>query len=275
MLTVVDAEQNTFPIDTDATIEVENFKVFLEADTNIPAEQQVLQFQGTKLEDGKRTLASYGVSDQDLLMLADARKVVPGAGTQWEENGRMAEVARSQILQSVPLQDQLRSSNPALLDAALHSQERFLQAIGHQRGHLQQMRARSDLALADPFDVEAQRRIEEAIREEQVYANMEHAMEYNPEVFGNVIMLYVDLKVNGHPVKAFVDSGAQTTIMSPECAERCGIMRLVDTRFAGVAMGVGTANILGRVHSAPIQLAHDVFVSGSFTILEVCIDGFV
>ena len=58
------------------------------------------------------------------------------------------------------------------------------------------------------------------IESNNIEHNMELAMEYNPESFGTVIMLYIDCKVNGYKIKAFVDSGAQATIMSQVCSRK-------------------------------------------------------
>ena len=40
--------------------------------------------------------------------------------------------------------------------------------------------------------------------------------------------------------------------MSSACAERCDIHRLVDSRWAGIAKGVGIQRIVGRIHMVQV-----------------------
>ncbi|CAA2981755.1 DNA damage-inducible 1 [Olea europaea subsp. europaea] len=167
---------------------------------------------------------------------------------------------------------QLFQSDPELAQAILGNDLNRLQDIlrsrNRQRGELRRQQE-EEMALlhADPFDVEAQKKIEAAIRQKGIDENWAAALEYNPEAFARVVMLYVDMEVNSVPLKAFVDSGAQSTIISKSCAERCGLLRLLDTRYRGIAQGVGQTEIIGRIHVAPIKIGNN-FYPCTFTVLD-------
>ncbi|XP_021552179.1 protein DDI1 homolog 1 [Neomonachus schauinslandi] len=176
---------------------------------------------------------------------------------------------RSMLLSSPHDLSLLKERNQPLAEALLSGNlETFSQVLlRQQRERALREQERLRLFAADPCDLEAQAKIEEEIRQQNIEENMSMAMEEAPESFGQVTMLYINCKVNGHPLKAFVDSGAQMTIVSQACAERCNIIRLVDRRWAGIAKGVGTQRIVGRVHLAQIQIEGD-FLQCSFSVLE-------
>ena len=121
--------------------------------------------------------------------------------------------------------------------------------LSQQKEHQMTQRLRSN-----PMDVQANEYFSNKIRQQNVEEQYTRMMNENPESMGKVLMLYIDAEVNGHSIAAFVDSGAQSTIMSSKCAERCGLLHLLDTRFEGVAVGVGTGKILGRVHVAEMKV---------------------
>ncbi|KAJ3187219.1 DNA damage-inducible protein 1 [Irineochytrium annulatum] len=248
-------------VEVDGSNTVEDLQALAEVEMGVPAASQVLSHNGVALSDAKKT---QPVGDQ-------------------------IEHMRQTILADPNLLRRIQSQSPELARSTSDAAEfrRVYMQLEGQRREAEE-RAREDqmrLANADPFDVEAQRRIEEEIRRENINQNWELAMEHNPESFGRVTMLYINLQVNGHPIKSFVDSGAQATIMSlgtfcpfittfakcdghvTDCARACNIMHLVDHRFSGIAEGVGTAKILGRVHSTQIKIGTQ-YLPCSFTIME-------
>jgi len=264
-ITFVTDMGESYPVEIDSQMEIENIMALLEAESGIPTAEQSISFEGRELDNPKATIRDYRIGEDAILLL---RRRVTVAGRSGEQD---AEMMRLQLLGDAELMQQLRATQPELVDAAQNNPDRFAQLLSHTRERQQEVERRHQMEIAalnaDPFNLEAQRRIEEAIREQAVLENMEHALEYSPEAFGRVTMLYIPVEVNGISLVAFVDSGAQQTIMSPEYAEKCGIMRLIDRRFSGVARGVGTAKILGRIHTAQMKLGN-IHLPCSYTIME-------
>jgi DNA damage-inducible protein 1 len=120
---------------------------------------------------------------------------------------------------------------------------------------------------ANPTDPEAVEFFAKEERQKLIMEQYRHAMEEYPESFGRVLMLYIAATINGHAVQAFCDSGAQSTIMSKALAVQCGIADCIDTRYKGIAVGVGTGVILGKIHMVQLQIG-TMFFPCSVTVMD-------
>ncbi|KAL2395881.1 DNA damage-inducible protein 1 [Exophiala dermatitidis] len=266
-------------LDVGPDMTLNDIKALVEAEINVPPSSQHFLQDGQPVTDTSKSLAQLNFQEGGVLGMAiqssrPRRRPAPenaaGQPPQRLRSGNDPEQTRLRILGDPVVMEQCRRQDPELA-AACSDPQKFQDLWNERQRQYEQVQREKEeqfaLLEADPFNVEAQQKIEEIIRQQRVAENLQKAMEENPESFGRVTMLYIDVTVNSVPIKAFVDSGAQTTIMSPAAAERCGILRLIDKRYGGIARGVGTATILGRVHSADIQIGQYNLAS-SFTVME-------
>ncbi|GAA0147960.1 hypothetical protein Leryth_013782 [Lithospermum erythrorhizon] len=274
-ITVMTSDEQILTLDVDRDESVENLKALLEVETQVPLQQQQLLYNGKEIRNPDK-LSALGVGDGDLVMMvannASSRGSQSELGLNPDGSAANPSAFQQHVRNDSNTMAQLFQRDPELAQVLLGNDINKLQEVlraRHRQTSELKRRQEEQMALlyADPFDVEAQKKIEEAIHQKGIDENWEAALEHNPEAFARVVMLYVDMEVNGVPLKAFVDSGAQSTIISKSCAERCGLLRLLDKRYKGIAHGVGQTEILGKIHVAPIKIGPN-FYPCSFMVLD-------
>lgn len=304
MKLTVTCEDTVVQLDVFEDMELENLIAYCEAEIGVSFIDLQLLHNAKPLMDPKSTLKQLGIVDGDMVLVVSKAMLRQAQQQQLQQQQQQPQQTGQSTSHSLPASSSrqptaedllnmteitleqatkvrdsflanpnevtsLKLSNMPLADAlASGSLEEFHKVLNeqHKRRRDDQLK-RLKMLTADPFDVEAQKMIADEIQRQQIESNMQDAIEFMPEAFGQVHMLYIKCKVNGYPIDAFVDSGAQSTIMSKACAERCNVTRLIDSRWSGIAQGVGTQKILGRIHLCQVQIEND-FLSSSFNVLE-------
>lgn len=281
-----------FSIDVPEDLTLDDFRAMLSAESGVDPENQVLVLNGAELTgDGTQTIEQIGITNDELVVIRN-RKTIQGTQQQQHTTqtpqGRIAnaderiEQIRQSMLTNPDATRELMQMNPQI-EQYLHDPVQFKQffesamaqsgMLGGGASHLPGGVSPEEWnrLQQDPDNPDSQKRIMELIEQDQIDENMHAALEMTPESFASVTMLYINVEVNGYPVKAFVDSGAQTTIMSTRLAEKCNLTRLIDKRFRGEARGVGKTTILGKIHSTQLKI-EDRFIPCSFTVFDTHVD---
>ncbi|KAJ1981493.1 DNA damage-inducible protein 1 [Dimargaris verticillata] len=240
-----------------------DLRALLETETRIPAGQQQLQFRGTMLVDDTKTLKDYNIANDDALVMLRL-PMQPAAAFR-------APTAPSEPAPEASDEDLIRyleSANPQLAHQAKQSPEIKKELLARFRQNQRDMR----ILQTDPTSPEAQEIIAKMIRQQNIEQSYHSAMENNPEFFGQVPMLYIRCEINKFEAKAFIDTGAQSSIMSAKFADASNLMHLVDERFVGVAKGVGETKIIGRIHGTELVVAGGQIMCSFNVLSELDVD---
>ncbi|KAI5463317.1 hypothetical protein BGZ63DRAFT_189324 [Mariannaea sp. PMI_226] len=167
----------------------------LVSETGIPVPLQQIYFGGRPINDTQRTLEELGVHEGEVLALhirKKPRNQAPAANQQPQAEGAPRsqytsddhEAIRLQLLEDSPARNQLQIQHPELA-AVVDNPVEFARILREIREREQrERRARQseiDRLNKEYFDIEAQQKIEEMIRQERVMENLQDAMEHHPE----------------------------------------------------------------------------------------------
>lgn len=182
---------------SDATVGL--LKESVQAEARIPTTSQHIYHNGQLLSDDSKTMEQLQVVDGDMLAVhirdlvrstietstpPPTRRQVTGPQPPRSRAEQDPEVVRLQLLgnpQALQAALRLRPEIAAVINDPARFANVYRQMLDQE--HREQMTRNREIAAlnADPFDVAAQMRIAEMIREERVQENLQNAIEHNPE----------------------------------------------------------------------------------------------
>lgn len=105
------------------------------------------------------------------------------------------------------------------------------------------------------------------MKQQKITENYEQAYNIIPESMITVDLLYIPMLINDQSLIALVDTGAQVSIMSEQCAIRCGLQDIIDERVKHEVRGVGSQQTVGRIWMVDVIIGTHT-IPCSFTILK-------
>jgi DNA damage-inducible protein 1 len=181
-------------LDLPTGLTVKDLKAFVEAETSFPTDAQHFFLNGQALNNEVQTLEDAGVKDGEMLAVlirrrgnsAQGQAARPSPGTA--DGRRRAEPdpegVRQRVVNNPAALANLRMQAPTLA-AQAHDparwREEFMKMARAEEEAARQRQNQLNMLNADPFNVEAQKQIEEMIRQELVMENVQHAIDHTPE----------------------------------------------------------------------------------------------
>ena len=182
-----------------SSLTIADLKSYIAAETSFAESRQLLYFNGQPVQGEGKTLEELNIKDGEMIALLISEEESQGQPQSSQRSGQaqssgapagamnspaQIEQMRQACLRDAGQLERIRQQQPDLANA-VHVQQRFKEVfeglLGAERDRERERQNQMRLLNEDPFNVDAQRKIEEIIRQDRVMENLQHAYEHNPE----------------------------------------------------------------------------------------------
>ena len=188
-------DEEFLPLEADPSSTLAALKTQVHDGTGFPVTSIQFFLNGAPVVGDDGTLEQAGIKNGEMLYMLvreqnnmPRQQARPHQAQPPPQQGRFSndqiETLRLQLLGNPQAMQQVSQERPELAAAAsdpARFRELYLSSIQQAESRERERREQMQLLNDDPFNIEAQQKIEEIIRQDRVMENLEYAYEHNPE----------------------------------------------------------------------------------------------